>query len=216
MDESTYNEDDGNTADDDHPISWCQRYDGGRSFYTGLGHTQASFQEAGILSHIGAGIEIAAGVLPSAACGVAPPVQGVDEEVGVGGTVPSVLSLTLGDVASFGTFMPGVTRDYTASLAGTVTSSASAAALTVRDPSSTAAGRLVNGSAALSQPVQLKAGDGAFAALSGSALPLTTFDTPVGARPVTIDFKQSIAATESLLRGAYGKTLVFTLSATTP
>ena len=33
---------------------------------------------------------------------------------------------------------------------------------------------------------------------------------------VTLDFKQSIAATESLLRGAYGKTLVFTLSATTP
>ena len=216
MDESTYNEDDGNTADDDHPISWCQRYDGGRSFYTGLGHTQASFQEAGILSHIGAGIEIAAGVLPSAACGVAPPVEGVDEDVSVGGTVPTVLSLTLGDVASLGTFMPGVTRDYTASLAGTVTSSASAAALTVRDPSSTAPGRLVNGSAALAQPVQLKAGDGAFAALSGSALPLTTFDTPVGARPVTIDFKQSIAATESLLRGAYGKTLVFTLSATTP
>ena len=60
-------------VDDDHPISWCQRYDGGRSFYTGLGHTQASFPEAGILSHIGAGIEIAAGVLPSAACGVAPP-----------------------------------------------------------------------------------------------------------------------------------------------
>ena len=82
MDESTYEEDDGNTADDDHPISWCQRYDGGRSFYTGLGHTQASFQETGMLSHLGAGIEIAAGVLPSAACGVAPPTGGVDEEVG--------------------------------------------------------------------------------------------------------------------------------------
>ena len=73
MDESTYAEDDGSDGvDDDHPISWCQRYDGGRSFYTGLGHTQASFAEAGILSHIAAGIEIAAGVLPVAACGVAP------------------------------------------------------------------------------------------------------------------------------------------------
>ena len=73
MDESTYAEDDGSDGtDDDHPISWCKKYDGGRSFYTGLGHTQASYAEAGIRSHIAAGIEIAAGVLPSAACGVAP------------------------------------------------------------------------------------------------------------------------------------------------
>src|SRR5262249_58755706 len=73
MDESTYAENDGSDGvDDDHPISWCQRYDGGRSWYTGLGHTQSSFSEAGIRSHIAAGIEIAAGVLPSAACGVAP------------------------------------------------------------------------------------------------------------------------------------------------
>ena len=62
----------------------------------------------------------------------------------------------------------------------------------------------------------MKAGDGAFAPLGSSALALTAFSTPVGARPVTIDFKQSIAATDSLLTGAYGKTLVFTLSATTP
>ena len=97
MDESTYDEDDGNDGvDDDHPISWCQRYDGGRSWYTGLGHTQASFTEAGILSHIGAGIEIAAGVLPSAACGVARRTPGTDVPVTVGGTVPTVLPLTLG------------------------------------------------------------------------------------------------------------------------
>ena len=38
MDESTYAEDDGSDGvDDDHPISWCQSYDGGRSWYTGLG-----------------------------------------------------------------------------------------------------------------------------------------------------------------------------------
>jgi hypothetical protein len=34
--------------------------------------------------------------------------------------------------------------------------------------------------------------------------------------PVTIDFRQSIAATEGLRTGAYGKTLTFTLSTTTP
>ncbi len=134
----------------------------------------------------------------------------------VGGTVPAVLALTLGDAASLGTFMPGVDARLHGLTGGTVTSSASAAALTVRDPSSHRSGRLVNGSAALPQPLQVRADDGAFAPLSGSALPLTTFATPVGARPVTIEFKQSVAATDSLLSGAYGKTLVFTLSATTP
>ena len=57
---------------------------------------------------------------------------------------------------------------------------------------------------------------GAFGALNGTGLALTAFSTPVGARPVAIDLKQSIAATEPLLTGSYAKTLVFTLSATTP
>ena len=65
MDESTYAEDDGNDGvDDDHPISWCQRYDGGRIVVHGHGsHRRPRTREAGILSHIAAGIEIAAGVL---------------------------------------------------------------------------------------------------------------------------------------------------------
>ena len=46
VDESTYEEDDGNTTDDDHPISWCQRYEGGRSWYTGMGHTAGLVREA--------------------------------------------------------------------------------------------------------------------------------------------------------------------------
>ena len=72
MDESTYGEDDGNTTDDDHPISWCQRYDGGRSFYTGMGHTQASFSEALFLDHLLGGLEVAAGVVPDDDCGNGP------------------------------------------------------------------------------------------------------------------------------------------------
>jgi hypothetical protein len=97
-----------------------------------------------------------------------------------------------------------------------VTSTSTASALTARDPSATATGRLVNGTLALEQPLQLKAGTGAFAALSGTGPVLTTFTTPVGARAVPIDLKQSIAATESLLTGSYKKTVVFTLSSTTP
>ena len=73
LDESTYDEQDGNATDDDHPISWCQRYDGGRSWYTGMGHTAASFSEADYLEHILGGIEVSAGVAESAECGAADP-----------------------------------------------------------------------------------------------------------------------------------------------
>ena len=52
VDESTYNESDGNTTDDDHPVSWCKRFDGGRMFYTALGHTNQSFTEAPFLQHL--------------------------------------------------------------------------------------------------------------------------------------------------------------------
>ena len=136
--------------------------------------------------------------------------------VQVGGTVPSMLSLTLGPAPSLGTFQPGVTADYTASVAATVTSSATASALTVRDPSATATGRLVNGSLALAQPLQLKVGDGAFGPLNGTGLDAHRVCHTGRRATGAIDLKQCIAATEPLLSGGYGKTLVFTLSATTP
>jgi type 1 glutamine amidotransferase len=46
----------------DHPISWCQRYKGGRSFYTALGHRGIYWSEPLLLSHVLGGIEMAAGV----------------------------------------------------------------------------------------------------------------------------------------------------------
>jgi hypothetical protein len=129
-----------------------------------------------------------------------------------------VLALTFGAAPNLGTFMPGVSKDYTASVAATVTSSATAAALSVRDPSATATGHLVNGASVMPQVLQVRADTGAFAPLSstGAALTLASWATPVGARPVTVEFKQPVAATDSLLTGTYGKTLTFTLSATTP
>ncbi len=61
LDESTY--DAGPTAmGDDHPIAWCHPYDGGRAWYTALGHTEASYSEPLFLSHLLGGIEQAAGV----------------------------------------------------------------------------------------------------------------------------------------------------------
>jgi glucose/arabinose dehydrogenase len=35
-----------------HPISWCRDYDGGRSFYTGMGRTEASYGETEFRSHL--------------------------------------------------------------------------------------------------------------------------------------------------------------------
>jgi cytochrome c len=60
VDESTYDEQDGNTTDDDHPIAWCTDFDGGRAWYTGMGHTQGSFSEPDFLEHILGGIQTAA------------------------------------------------------------------------------------------------------------------------------------------------------------
>jgi len=39
-----------------HPIAWFQEFDGGRSFYTGLGHTNESFDSANFQKHILGGI----------------------------------------------------------------------------------------------------------------------------------------------------------------
>ena len=75
LDESTYDEDDGNATDDDHPISWCRRYDGGRSWYTGMGHTQATYADADFRKHLLGGLELAAGEVEDADCGVDAPVN---------------------------------------------------------------------------------------------------------------------------------------------
>ncbi|MGK5501180.1 ThuA domain-containing protein [Streptomyces sp. URMC 125] len=36
----------------DHPVSWCRDYDGGRSFYTAMGGTAASFRETDFRAHL--------------------------------------------------------------------------------------------------------------------------------------------------------------------
>jgi glucose/arabinose dehydrogenase/type 1 glutamine amidotransferase/PKD repeat protein len=53
----------------DHPIAWCHEYDGGRAFYTGLGHTAETFTEPLFLDHLKGGILWAAGLLPGDASG---------------------------------------------------------------------------------------------------------------------------------------------------
>jgi len=126
----------------------------------------------------------------------------------VGGSVPATLALTLGAPATFGSFLPGVERDYDASTTATVSSTAGDATLTVADPSTTASGHLVNG--AFSLPAPLLA--------AGAPLPavVKTYGGPVSNDVATIAFRQHVGAGDALRTGSYGKTLTFTLSTTTP
>ncbi|MFG1918693.1 ThuA domain-containing protein [Micromonospora sp. NPDC048898] len=58
LDESSYS---GGGMGADHPLSWCKSYNGGRSFYTGAGHTQASYAEPAFRTHLLGGIRYASG-----------------------------------------------------------------------------------------------------------------------------------------------------------
>ncbi|GAA2383761.1 hypothetical protein Cme02nite_70040 [Catellatospora methionotrophica] len=49
----------------DHPITWCQNYGGGRSWYTGLGHTEETYADANFRTMLLGGIQIAAGSKPA-------------------------------------------------------------------------------------------------------------------------------------------------------
>jgi PKD repeat protein len=307
VDESTYVEADGSDGvDDDHPISWCKRYDGGRMFYTGLAHTEASFVEANFLQHLQGGIEVSAGFKPDAACGVeansAPTVTAsrapngpvetgqpvaftatgedadgdaltyawdfgdggsstqreplhtfteagtyevkvtvsdgrggtgsatlpVTVNVGsahvsgeVGADVGLVLAVSMSGAASFGAITPGITRDYEAGVTALVTSTAGDAALTVTDSDATNPGRLVNGDYVLDSPLLTKATNSAtptadFAPVTGTPRTLLTWTRAFSADPVTLAFKQSVGAAETLRAGTYGKTLTYTLTTTTP
>ena len=138
------------------------------------------------------------------------------EEGTVSGTVPPTLSLTLGGSASFGAFTPGLARDYLASLAASVTSTAADATLAVADPSADHPGRLVNGAFALPQALQVRAGAGAYAPVGASPAPLHSYPGPVSNDALTIGFRQPIAANDPLRTGVYSKTLTFTLSTTQP
>ena len=64
LDETTYSAGSG-AMGAEHPIAWCQVYDGGRSWYTGGGHTNESFAEPEFLEHVLGGIRTAAGVVAS-------------------------------------------------------------------------------------------------------------------------------------------------------
>jgi type 1 glutamine amidotransferase len=64
LDESSYS----GGSMGDHPITWCQNYQGGRAWYTGLGHTEQSYTESNFTRMLLGGIQWAGGAV-TADCG---------------------------------------------------------------------------------------------------------------------------------------------------
>ncbi|CAN7428359.1 ThuA domain-containing protein [Pseudoxanthomonas sp. LjRoot143] len=58
VDEREY---EGGQMGDDHPIAWCHAFDGGRSWYTGLGHEAKVYGDANVTAQLARGLRYAAG-----------------------------------------------------------------------------------------------------------------------------------------------------------
>lgn len=58
LDETSY---EGGTNGENHPITWYHEYDGGRAFYTGLGHTPETFTEPEFVEMLWQGINYVVG-----------------------------------------------------------------------------------------------------------------------------------------------------------
>ncbi len=53
LDESSY---EGGANGDNHPIAWYHEFDGGKAFYTGLGHTKEAYDDPTFRKHILGGL----------------------------------------------------------------------------------------------------------------------------------------------------------------
>lgn len=61
MDETSYDFGDKEPMGDFHPLAWKHEFDGGRVFYTGLGHTEEEYRDPDFLEHLYQGILFAVG-----------------------------------------------------------------------------------------------------------------------------------------------------------
>jgi type 1 glutamine amidotransferase len=60
VDEKSY---DGGVHGDDHPIAWCHTFDGGRCFYTSLGHFDEAYEDERFMGQLLGGIFWTAGLV---------------------------------------------------------------------------------------------------------------------------------------------------------
>ncbi len=61
VDEASY---EGGLMGSDHPLAWCHELEGGRAFYTALGHAAADYDDAAFLAHLDGGLSWALGPEP--------------------------------------------------------------------------------------------------------------------------------------------------------
>lgn len=59
LDESSY---EGGSNGASHPIAWYRSFGGGRSFYTGMGHTEAAFDDPNFRKHLSGGLRYCLGI----------------------------------------------------------------------------------------------------------------------------------------------------------
>jgi len=111
VDESTYT---GGDQGADHPIAWCQVFDGGRSWYTAMGHKDEHYSDPLFLSHLLGGIQYATGMV-SADCSPSsqvPPPPPIESDTVSDMTVATGKGYQAFDGLASGTLMY-IDRDYT-------------------------------------------------------------------------------------------------------
>ncbi|WP_369374011.1 ThuA domain-containing protein [Promicromonospora sp. Populi] len=106
-DESSYG---GGNNGTDHPITWCQEIDAGRSWYTGMGHEGTAYAEAPIRAQMKNGLAYSSGLLPADCSAPDKAEQGAWSGVTPWPLVPINAALTSdGKVQSFGSVSSGCT-----------------------------------------------------------------------------------------------------------
>lgn len=106
-DESSYG---GGNNGTDHPITWCQEIDEGRSWYSGMGHEGTAYAEAPIRTQMKNGLAYSAGLLPADCSPPDKSEQGAWSGVTPWPLVPINAALTSdGKVQSFGSVSSGCT-----------------------------------------------------------------------------------------------------------
>ena len=76
LEESSYT---GGENGANHPIAWYHEFDGGKAFYTGLGHTNESYTDSLFLDHVYQGIQYALGEKPKLDYGKAKTQRAIEE-----------------------------------------------------------------------------------------------------------------------------------------
>lgn len=137
----------------------------------------------------------------------------------IGGSVPSVLSLSLGRPSGFRAAGGGRGRQYVATVQVSLTATEMPTRLSIVDGETLGGarrGRLVAGGRSLSAALEAAAGRGPYRSLdSGVGLPLKQWDEPLAGQAVSIHLRQAYSGSAQSLR-RFHKLLLVTVTAGGP